>query len=76
MKILRRDFYLKPTLKVAQNLLGKILWYKKNGTVRSGKIVETEGYLRNDPACHASRGMTERNKVMFGPAGHAYVYFI
>ncbi len=75
MKILSRKFYLQPTLKVAQGLLGKILYYRKNGKVLSGKIVETEGYLRNDPACHASRGMTPRNRVMFGPAGHAYVYF-
>src|SRR3989338_6288245 len=75
MKILKRNFYLKPTLKVARELLGKVLWYKRNGKVLSGKIVETEGYLRNAPACHASHGMTERNKVMFGPAGHAYVYF-
>ena len=75
-KILAQEFYLQPTLKVARELLGKILWYRKGGKVLSGKIVETEGYLRNDPACHASRGMTPRNSVMFGPAGHAYVYFI
>lgn len=75
MKILKQDFYLQPTLKVAQQLIGKILYRKVNGRVLSGKIVETEAYLKNDPACHASRGMTERNKVMFGEAGRAYVYF-
>lgn len=75
MKILQREFYLQPTLKVARELIGKILYYKHKKGVLSGKIVETEGYLKNDPACHASRGMTERNKIMFGPAGHVYVYF-
>jgi len=71
MSILKRNFYEQPTIKVAQNLLGKVLKYGD----KKGKIVETEAYLRNDAACHASRGMTERNKIMFGPAGHAYVYF-
>src|SRR3990167_6642152 len=75
-KILQRDFYLQPTLKVAQQLLGKILYRRLGGDeILSGKIVETEVYLKNDPACHASRGKTERNATMFGPAGHAYVYF-
>ena len=69
--ILKRSFYEKPTLKVAQELLGKTLKLRK----LEGKIVETEAYLKNDSACHASRGMTERNKVMFGPPGRAYVYF-
>ncbi len=71
MKILQRSFYEQPTLKVAKELLGKTLKYKD----KEGRIVETEAYLKNDSACHASRGMTERNKIMFGPAGHAYVYF-
>ena len=74
-KILPCEFYLQPTLKVAKELVGKTLYRKINGRVLSGKIVETEAYLKNDPACHASRGMTERNKVMFDPAGRAYVYF-
>ena len=75
-KIIQQDFYLQPTLKVARELLGKILYRKlENGEILSGKIVETEAYLKNDSACHASRGKTERNKIMFGPAGHAYVYF-
>ncbi len=75
MKMLKQEFYVQPTLKVAQQLVGKILYRKVNGKVLSGKIVETEAYLKNDPACHASRGITERNKVMFGGAGRAYVYF-
>lgn len=70
---LGQRFFNKPTVELAKSLLGKYLVY---GNLR-GKIVETEAYLyHGDPGCHASRGMTERNTPMFGPAGRAYVYFI
>lgn len=72
MKRISRSFFQRPTLQVAQDLLGKIL---KIGPV-SGRINEVEAYIgQDDPACHAARGKTERNKVMFGHAGHLYVYF-
>lgn len=62
---------------VAKELLGKLLVRVERGVERVGKIVETEAYLGpHDLAAHSARGMTERNKVMFGPPGHAYVYFI
>ncbi|MBU0705934.1 DNA-3-methyladenine glycosylase [Patescibacteria group bacterium] len=72
MKKLNLAFFRRPTLQVTQDLLGKIL---KVGDC-SGRINEVEAYIgQNDPACHAAVGMTERNRVMFGPAGHLYVYF-
>ena len=72
MQKLSRSFFNRPTLTVAQKLLGKILVIGKC----SGRINEVEAYIgENDPACHAARGITERNKIMFGPAGHLYVYF-
>ena len=70
---LGKRFFAQPTVELAKALLGKYLVY---GELK-GKIVETEAYLyKDDPACHASRGMTPRNKPMFGPAGTLYVYFI
>ncbi|MGB9663887.1 MAG: DNA-3-methyladenine glycosylase [Ignavibacteria bacterium] len=70
------EFFIGPTDKIAKKLLGKILVRNFKGKVLSGKIVETEAYLdENDLASHSAVGITERNKVMFGKAGLAYVYF-
>jgi len=76
MGILERDFYARPTITVARSLLGKRLIRHVNGAELSGVIVETEAYCgRADSACHAHRGKTLRNAVMFGRPGVAYVYF-
>jgi DNA-3-methyladenine glycosylase len=76
MSILDRKFYRCDTLQVARALLGKKLMRQINGFELSGMIVETEAYCGEaDSACHAHRGKTPRNVVMFGEPGHAYVYF-
>ena len=76
MTILNKAFYEIGTLKVAQALIGKKLVRQIGSLELSGMIVETEAYCgEEDSACHAHRGKTARNSVMFGPPGHAYVYF-
>ncbi len=71
--ILEREFYARPAVEVARDCLGKILVHGKT----AGRIVETEAYLGvSDRAAHAWSGITNRTRVIFGPPGHAYVYFI
>ena len=72
-----RDFYARGTLTVARELIGMQLVRAEKGTIRRGRIVETEAYKGpRDLAAHSSRGRTLRTEVMFGPPGYAYVYFI
>lgn len=76
MRVLPREFYARNTVTVAKELLGKNLVRKNGNSVISGIICETEAYrYKDDPASHAFRGRTERNKAMFGEVGRAYVYF-
>ena len=76
MKPLGRQFYCRDTVEVAKDLLGKLLVREVNGRTLVGRIVETEAYgARNDPASHAYRKKTDRNAVMFGEQGRAYIYF-
>ena len=76
MKIFPRHFYALPTLIVARELLGARLVRILDGQRLSAIITETEAYIgEQDLGCHAHAGKTKRNTVMYGPPGHAYVYF-
>jgi len=89
-RLVSQEFFLADPREVSRKLLGKILVRRSNPTIAkspnhqfpsdwlaAGRIVEVEAYLgNNDPAAHAAAGKTLRNAVIFGPPGHAYVYFI
>jgi len=79
--LLPRSFFEDSPTQVAPRLLGKLMVHRTGADVLAGRIVEAEAYLGPhndppDPAAHAHRGPTPRNAVLFGPAGHAYVYAI
>ncbi|MFZ3171672.1 MAG: DNA-3-methyladenine glycosylase [Carboxydocellales bacterium] len=77
LELLSHSFYARSAVIVAKDLLGCYIVHDcPQGGRTMGRVIETEAYLsQDDPACHAARGMTTRNKVMFGPSGKAYIYF-
>jgi DNA-3-methyladenine glycosylase len=74
LKPLPRRFYQRDPVAVARDLIGRLLVREVDGERLIGKVVEAEAYGPDDPASHAYRGETRRNRSMFGPPGHAYVY--
>jgi DNA-3-methyladenine glycosylase len=76
-RLVGRAFFDRSPAVVARELLGKVLRHRYKGEWLSGRILEVEAYLGfDDPASHAFIGQTERNRVLFGPPGVAYVYFV
>ncbi len=76
MRLLLLDFFARPSVEVAPDLLGCVLEHETDGGLVAVELTEVEAYAgASDPASHAYRGQTRRNAVMFGPPGHAYVYF-
>jgi DNA-3-methyladenine glycosylase len=73
---LPRVFYDRDPRRVSRDLLGKVLVRRNGSCILAGRIVEVEAYLHGDPAAHSFIGRTTRNAVLWGPPGHAYVYFI
>jgi DNA-3-methyladenine glycosylase len=74
--LISRDFFARPSVEVAPDLLGCVLEHETADGLVAVELTEVEAYAgRSDPASHAYRGKTQRNAVMFGPPGHAYVYF-
>jgi DNA-3-methyladenine glycosylase len=74
--LIPRDFFARPSVPVAPELLGLVLEHQTEAGLVAVELTEVEAYAgQSDPASHAYRGKTARNAVMFGPPGHAYVYF-
>lgn len=76
MSILEQNFYNRNTLQVARELLGCQICRKLNGKTIKAKIVETEAYTQDDPACHVFNGKTPRSATLFMQPGIAYIYLI
>ena len=76
MVLIPRNFFARPSVEVAPDLLGCVLEHETADGLVAVELTEVEAYAgRSDPASHAYRGKTARNAVMLGPPGHAYVYF-